>query len=88
MVQGSGAFSDLVTVVLAMDSWTVMLLFTFQGLLLNTSLLHELSTLIWNYLIHYHLSKKKKKRERKGKKEKDMLILLTCNTTTKQKGET
>ena len=87
MVQGSGAFSDLITVVLAMDSWTVMLLFTFQGLLLNTSLLHELSTLIWNYLIHYHLSKKKK-RERKGKKEKDMLILLTCNTTTKQKGET
>ena len=69
MVQGSGAFSDLITVVLAMDSWTVMLLFTFQGLLLNTSLLHELSTLIWNYLIHYHLSKKKKKKG-KGKERK------------------
>ena len=68
MVQGSGAFSDLITVVLAMDSWTVMLLFTFQGLLLNTSLLHELSTLIWNYFIHYNLSKKKKK---KGKERKE-----------------
>ena len=74
MVQGSGAFSDLITVVLAMDSWTVMLLFTFQGLLLNTSLLDELSTLIWNYLIHYHLSKKKKKKKGKERKERKRYV--------------